>query len=64
MQYALFRFSHSLLFQYTILPAEELTHYKLDCLVIESCHAEDFLQLSRRALDPTQYSGYMISFLG
>ena len=34
-----------------------VTHYKLDCLGIESQLARDFLQLSRPALGPTQYSG-------
>ena len=41
-----------------------VTHYKLDCLRIESRLARDFLQLSTPALLPTQYSEYLISFLG
>ena len=41
-----------------------VTHYKLDCLGIESWLARDFLQLSRLALGPTQFNGYLISFLG
>ena len=41
-----------------------VTHYKLDCLGIESRLARNFLQLSRLALGPTHYSGYLISFLG
>ena len=40
-----------------------VTYYKLDCLGIESWLAWDFLHLSRRALVPTQYNGYLISFL-
>ena len=41
-----------------------VTHYKLDCLGIQSRLARDFLQLSRPALLPIQYNGYLISFLG
>ena len=41
-----------------------VTYYKLDCLGIESWLARGFLQLSRPALCPTQYNGYLISFLG
>ena len=66
MQYVTCHFSHCLLL--SPLPVNHtacigtLTHYKLDCLGFESRLALDFLQLSRPALGPTQYNGYLISF--
>ena len=41
-----------------------VTHYKLDCLGIESRLAWTFLLPSRPALIPIQYIRYLISFLG
>ena len=68
MQYVACNLTHSLpLFSLPVKHTPcigKLAHYKLECLWIQSRLARDFLQLSRIALGPTQYNGYVISFLG